>query len=173
MLLTLHAHGQETKLSAVDSIRLKTGRKSVANLDIRVPIIKTLTKHMMENNDAFWNKPTDVPYLIAIALSFDSSGTVEDIFFSESLSAAKRQMLRLDSALFTTLKALDLHSFNHRDEVVMFPILFLDYHAKQMTLETGFIADYVNLWPQMNIRAKSKKLILLAPYYNRYGREIN
>lgn len=169
---SFHTHGQETILNPLDSMRLKNGVAPVKEPDIRVPVIKALSKHMMTDNDAFWKKPVEIPYLIAIAISFDASGKAKDVFFSKSLTSAQRQKLRIDSLLITKLKSLDLQEFNYRDEVVMFPILYLDYHAREMTLETGFIKDFTNLWPQFDMATLQKKLTLLDPYYNFYGAEV-
>ena len=161
------AKAQDT--SNLDSLQstLKGIQKETYN-DIRAAIVKLF----LPNTDKkrYLQTPRDSAYLFSIALSFDPVGKVDTVYFSDKLPPSTKQILGLNDKLIDLIKHEDLSRFNHRNEIVLFPILFIQTLDLSIKIRPGtFLSDYLNLWPKFGSAIENKKLTLLDPYINRYG----
>lgn len=141
--------------------------KSKGSGDIRVLFMRNLSKTL--NRDLYFKTPKDSAYLISIAASFNAKGEIDTVLFPKKVSDYTRTVLGLNNKLVEIYKNLDLRRFNYRNQVIMFPLLFVQHDDKNIKLNEGFFNDYKNLWPEFGSILKDKQLVLLDPYIVFYG----
>lgn len=142
--------------------------KTDLSQDIRAAVLKIM--YATTDRKVYFNSPKDSAYIVSVALSFDHSGRTDTVFFSEKISDHTKKVLGLNSKLVELILEKDFTRFGYRNQVVLFPILFVQHYDKSIKLSPGaFLTDYINLWPNFGSALKYRELVLLEPYINRYG----
>ncbi|AOM77372.1 hypothetical protein [Pedobacter steynii] len=151
-----------SKAQEIPEIRVEPNAQP---LDIRIPIAKAIAHNF--NSDLLHKTPKDLPYFISIALAFDEEGKIDTVFFSKNISKRTLETIKPNTDLIRKIKEIGIVYKNYKSKIVLFPILFNRMDDKGINYDSGFLNDYVNLWPDFGQEEK-RPLVLLKPYINAY-----
>ncbi|WP_316838959.1 hypothetical protein [Pedobacter gandavensis] len=146
----------------ITEVNIKPNKKAV---DIRLPIMKAMAHNF--NSELLHKTPKDLPYFISIALGFDEKGKIDTVFFSKNIPNRTLETIRLNTELIRKIKAIGIVSNDYKSKIAIFPILFNRMDDNGIDYESGFLKDFVNLWPDFGPLEK-RPLVLLKPYINSY-----
>ena len=160
------AQAQDKKLivedpSEVIVIETKKPKPLKNEDDIRFVLLMSILQGQFSNR--LLNLPTNDAHISSIAISFDVTGTVDSIYFSSKMTTKLKTLLGSVDSLKIVMKKSIKKFNNYKDVVVLFPVLFHQMdHGK---INKGiFFDDYVNLWPNLSVDDRKKKITFLEPY---------
>ena len=136
----------------------------------RIGIIKTLGKHM--NLDRLIETPSEHVYIFSITLSFNATGKVDTVYFSDIMSGNLKQIVNSDLDM---TKAANLIDFKKKfaNKLVILPIILKRARDWRINNQDEFINGILTIWPKLKLEDKLKPVVFLDPYVNYYTRIIN
>lgn len=129
--------------------------------DIRYLIFKSITTRAFR--DSLAAIPTNEAHMFSIAVSFNSLGEVDTIYFSAKMTPRLKDLLKPGDELKSEITKRISSSKLYKNVVILFPVIF-HYRDHEMIKKDILIEDLNNLWPVFSAKDKIKKLILLELY---------
>lgn len=161
---------EEFMLNDKRILDLKEETKKVVTRDIKVIVAKVMAQNF--DVDRLFCTPKNYVHIMSVAVSFNSNGKADTVYFSKKLSQELSAILKSPQSLSKKMKDT-IPAFNeYKNKVIMFPILIMNLDDRVLDYNSGFLKNIENIWPELNEKDRKKPLIMLETYINRFFKRI-
>ncbi|WP_276090852.1 hypothetical protein [Pedobacter sp. JY14-1] len=119
------------------------------------------------DNKALNATPKGSSYPLAIALSMDKDGKVDQVYTSLNLTSTIKRFLRPGKELLATMQKLKPIYNDLKNKIVIVTVLFIRADALTINADKEFSTSFIDLWPDFP-QDNSKPVILIKPSICRY-----
>lgn len=172
--LVLVFHGNELKAQAASPVLTKK-RDTNKKLDLQLLVTDIIGNHMRA--DSVWKLPKNYSFIYSIAISFDSAGQIENVYFSGKMPQTLIGILNPINTLKTKIRERWNNAREQKPDysgkVVIFPILLQRESDRQISNVNELLEGFLNLWPDIDERDDKKMKILLKPFPNFIYQSVN
>ncbi|MDR6786472.1 hypothetical protein ABIE26_005341 [Pedobacter africanus] len=163
----------QKKQTSIANERIVISEARIKEIDIRIPIIKSMVKPSTDFKEYFKIEKNAV-HIMAIGVSFASDGEVDTVYMSEKLTPKILQILKPDASTTKRIRETLRPLKTYKNQVILFPILiFNESNAEKVASNHIMLSEFSGLWPKLRETDKKKELVLLNPYYNGFSMVLN
>jgi hypothetical protein len=134
-------------------------------IDFRIPIMKIVGRHM--NIDRLFDSLKNHAYVFSISLSFNAEGKIDTVYFSDKMSINLKEIIKPSESLSDSLRTIDFKN-QFTGKILLLPIIIKRYEDREINNASDFLTEFALFWPNFKIEDKSKQVVFLEPFINRY-----
>lgn len=119
------------------------------------------------NIDRLFESPKNHAYVFSISLSFNSEGEIDTVYFSNKMSNNLKEIIKPSESLSDSLRTIDFKN-QFTGKILLLPIIIKRLEDREIDNAPDFLTEFTAFWPNFKIEDKSKQVVFLEPFINRY-----
>lgn len=129
----------------------------------KTPNLPKFLSHLVvkgTKGDAYDNTKKNFAHFFAIALSFDSTGKIDTLYYSSKLDSNTRNLYSLDNSLLIRIKKYNFTYKEYASRTALIPFYFYNISDNYVDYQNGFLNNLEHLLPEA---IYGKPILILKP----------